>query len=554
MRTLLATIRPRAGERRWLALSVLLAAGATGAAIGLLATSGYLISRAAQRPAIISLFVAITAVRGFGIARAVLRYSERLASHDLALRQLARLRSRFFHRLAPLVPGQLRGRGRGDLLARFVGDVDTLQDAHLRVVIPALMAVIVILGASLAAWLMLPAAGLALLTALTIAAVVSPLLSARVARTSGRNQAPARARLTGELVEAIDGSAELALAGRGPDQVVKLRYSDARLAALGRRDAVAAALATGAHSLLTAGGLLVVLVVAIAGVHSGAMPGVLLAAVAFLFLGACEAVLPLPTSARRLQTCEAAAARLEDVSGQRPEVVDPPQPLPPPTQGPGGALGVDDLTMSYGSDEPIVLDHLHLRLTDGERVALTGRSGAGKTTLAELLVRFQDPQAGRVTLDGIDVRRLRQEDLRSAVLLCGQDAHLFNTTIRENLLIGRREAGEDELWHALGVVELDGWAAQLPDGLDTIVGQTGELVSGGQRQRLAIARALVSDCRFLILDEPVAHLDAPLARRVMNGVLSAAAGRGVLVITHATDALEGFDRVLRLEHGTLLAA
>jgi ATP-binding cassette subfamily C protein CydC len=551
MRALLRIGRPEEGESGRLALSVLLAAGATGAAIALLATSGYLISRAAQRPMLIALSVAIVSVRAFGIARAALRYAERLASHDLALRQLARLRVRFFTALAPLVPGQLRGTSRGDLLARFVGDVDTLQDVHLRVLIPTLVALVVTLGAAAAGWLMLGTVGLALLITLAVTALLSSLASATVAAASGRNQAPARAALTGQLVEAIDGSAELALAGRAQERVTTLGAIDARLARLGRRDALAGALASGLHSLLTGMGLLALLAVGIGGVRSGAMPGVLLAATAFLFLGACESVAPLPTAARRARSCAAAASRLEEICQQRPAVLDP---VAPRHASGSGALALRGVTMRYGAEDNTVLERVDLRLAAGARVALTGPSGAGKTTLAELLVRFHDPQQGTVTLDGIDVRELSQDELRGAVLLCGQDAHLFNTTVRQNLLIARRDATDAEIWSALEVVELDGWVAGLLDRLDTRVGQQGELVSGGQRQRLSLARALLSDARFLILDEPLAHLDAPLARRVIARVLAGASSRGVLVITHSSESLDDFDTVLRLDRGRLTAA
>ncbi len=551
MRALLAAARPERGERAALALAVTLAAGATGAAIALLATSGYLISRAAQRPQIIALTVTIVAVRAFGISRAVLRYAERLASHDLALRQLARLRTHFYRRLSPLVPGQLGGHSRGQLLARFVGDVDTLQDLHLRIVIPALVAVCVIAGASLAGALMLSAAGAVLLATLSIAAICSSWCSSWVAMTGSRLQAPARAELTSRLVEAIDGSAELAAAGRTDFYLAGLRTADARLARASQRDALAGALAGGVHSALTGAGLIAVLIVGVGAVHGGAMSGVLLAAVALLFLGACEAVAPLPVAAQRLLACRSAAGRLQEVTDERPLVTDPDAPQAPSGEG---ALAVRDVVLRYAADGEAVLDRLDLVLVPGERVAITGPSGIGKSTLAELLVRFRDPDRGVVQLDGVDVRRLRQEDLRAAVLLCAQDAHLFNTTVRENLLIGRREATDAELWDALATVELDTFVAGLPDGVDTMVGQAGERLSGGQRRRVALARALVADARFLVLDEPVAHLDAELGDRIMRRIVERRSPQGVLVITHETSALDAFDRVLCLERGRLRGA
>ncbi len=548
MRRLLTVGRLQDGEGRRLALSIALAAGATGAAAALLATSGYLISRAAQRPMVIALAVTITAVRSFGIARAALRYAERLASHELTLRQLARLRSQFFARLAPLVPGRLARQGRGELLARFVGDVDAMADLYLRSLIPALVALVVIAGAAVAGWIMLSAIGIVLVVALGADAVLSAWLADRVGAVSGRSQAPVRAQLTGRLIEAIDGSGELALAGHTEQTVQQLRAIDGRLAALGRREAVASALAGGVHALLSAAGLVAVLVVAIAGVHDHVLSGLLIAAAVFLFLGAREATAPLPVAAQRTRSCLTSAARLAEISEQTPAVTDPQWPVVPPGRG---SLEVSGVRVVYDGETAPVLDGAELTLDPGEHVALIGESGAGKTTLAEMLVRFRDPDRGAVTLDGVDIRDMTQDTLRAAVLLCGQDAHLFNTTVRENLLIGHRSASDDDLWGALEAVSLDDWARSLPGGLDGRVGQQGELVSGGQRRRLALARALLSPARFLILDEPVAHLDPDLAERVMANVLEHAEGRGILVITHDTATLGGFDRVLALARGRL---
>lgn len=541
-RALLALALPQRGERARLALSVALAAAAAAAAIGLLATSGYLISRAAQRPPILMLMVAIVGVRAFGIARAALRYGERLASHDLALRQLARLRVRFYRGLAPLVPGALGARS-GDLLSRFVADVDTLQDVYLRVVIPGFVSLLVIAGAALAASLMLPAAGLTVLAALTLAALLLPWLSSTAVARAARRQAPARARLTSELVESIDGASELALAGRSAERVGRLRRSDAVLARIARGDALAVAGAQVAGGVLAAAGVLALLLVAIPAVHAGTLGGVLLAALVFLLLAAYDSVLPLSASARALRMSATAAGRLREIALARPAVADA---AAPARLSGAGALCAEGVGFRYAPGLPWTLEGTDLRIAPGEHVALTAPSGAGKSTLAELLVRFHDPDHGRVTLDGVDMRELTQRQIRGAVVLCAQDCHVFNTSIRENLLLARRDASEDELRAVLAAVELDEWAAGLPQGLETLVGRDGELMSGGQRRRLALARALLADGRFLILDEPTAHLDGELAARVMHNVQRVCDDRSLLVITHDTTALEDFDRVLSL--------
>ncbi len=547
IRRLWLLARTARGEHGRLLLSVVLAAGAAAAAIALLSTSGYLISRAAQRPEILSLMVAIVAVRAFGITRAVLRYAERLSSHDLALRQLARLRVNFYRSLVGLVPGGIADRS-GDLLSRFVADVETLKDVYVRVAIPGMLAILVVAGATIAAWIMLPAAGIAVLLALTLAALTLPWLSGRAAARSASRQAPARARLTSELIEAIDGAVELTLAGRARDHVGRLGAEDASLARIGRSDALASSLATAAGGVLAAAGTMAVLIVAIGAVHSGVLSGVLLAALVFLVLGAYESVLPLSAGARALRMCTTAAGRLSELTDRPPVVEDPRAPL---ALADAGSLRVERVDFRYAAGEPWVLRDASLEISRGERVALIGPSGAGKSTLAELLVRFNDPTHGGVSLGGVDVRDLAQSELRRLVLLCDQDCHVFNTSIRENLLLARRDAGRREVLHALAIVELAEWAACLPQGLDTIVGRDGQLLSGGQRRRLALARALLSSAPFLILDEPTAHLDPALAGRVLRNVLSVCDGRGVLVITHDTSAVQEFDRTFEIRDGLL---
>ena len=431
----------------------MLAAGAAFAAIALLGTSGYLISRAAERPPILGLMVAIVAVRAFGLTRAVLRYAERLASHDLALRQLGRLRQRFYLSLVPLVPGGLSNHS-GDLLSRFVADIDTLKDLYLRVLIPGLVSLLVLIAATLAAWLMLPTAGLTVFLSLALAILLLPWLSGTVASRAARRQAPARARLTSELIEGIDGATELALSGAAAAHAERLRASDGRLARIARGDALASSATATAGGLLAAAGMLALLIVAIPGVHSGALSGVLLAALVFLMLAAYDSIMPLSTAARSLRVCATAAGRLQEIALQPAAVTDPPAPR---ALTGGGELCAKHLSFGYEPDQPPVVRDLTLRIAAGEHVAVTGPSGVGKSTLAELLVRFNDPTEGRITLDGIDLRELSQQQIRSTVVLCAQDCHVFNTTIRENLLIARRDASEQQILDALTIVELDDW-------------------------------------------------------------------------------------------------
>jgi ABC-type multidrug transport system fused ATPase/permease subunit len=228
----------------------------------------------------------------------------------------------------------------------------------------------------------------------------------------------------------------------------------------------------------------------------------------------------------------------------RPAITDPPDPRPLPAEP--FSVALDDVRARYAPGEPPALDGVELRLTPGRRVALVGPSGAGKTTVVNLLVRFLDPEAGRVTLGGRDLREYRQEDIRSAIAVAGQDSHLFSTTIRDNVRLGRTDATDDEIEDALRRARILDWVRSLPDGLDTLVGEEGRELSGGQRQRLVIARALLADAPVLVLDEPTAHLDTDTAERLIDDVVDAASDRSVLLITHRPEGLDRMDEVVAL--------
>lgn len=537
--------RPRLPQ---VSAAVALGAGAVTAAIALLATSGYLISRAAERPAMLTLLVTIVAVRVFGMARAGLRYGERLVSHDLAFRVLADVRVRFYRRLVTAFPGSGR-KGRGDLLSRFVGDVEALQHLYLRGLAPPLVAAGVIVGVLAAATAILPAAALVLAASLLLAAVGVPCLVATLARMAARRQAPARAELTAELVEMIDGSAELVALGREGEWAGRLAARDTRLARLQRRDAVVAGVATGAGTLLTNGAAVAVAAVAIPAVAAGTLDGVLLAALVLLTIASFEAVVPLADAARQLGSSAKAAERLQEVTTAQVLVADPPAPAALPG---GGDLVLHDVRARYDPAGPWVLDGVSLRLAPGRRVALVGASGAGKTTLASLIVRLRDPDAGDVTLGGVDLRELAQREVRRTVRLAGQDAYLFTATIAQNLRIARPEADDAAVESALEQAGLGEWIASLPDGIATPVGRGGSQVSGGQRQRIALARLLLSPARILVCDEPAAHLDPAGARALLEHLAALPGDRTVLVISHVLTGLEDFDEILILEDGRIV--
>lgn len=544
LRRAAALVAPRRGR---LALSIALGAAAVLAAVALLAVAGALISRAALRPEILTLTALTVSVRALAIARAILRYLERLVSHDLAFRVLADLRVRFFARLAPLVPEGLRGLRGGDVLSRFVADVDALQDLYLRALGPPLIATVVIGAVGAYLLVVLPLGALILVLALMLAAVAVPLLASAVTRASGRRQAPARADLATELVDVVQGAPELAVYGREADWAARVAAADARLVRAQRRDAWTGGMAVGLGVLI--GGLALVGVTAagVDAVADGTLRGILLAACVFIAIGAFEAVMPLPDAAQRLNVCAGAAQRLEEITEAPAPVEDPADPRPLP---PGGDLVAHGLTVRFPGRREGALDDVGVRLAPGARVAVVGRSGAGKTTLARVLVRFRDPDAGTVRLGDADVRELRQAELRHAVRFDGQEAHLFTTTIRRNLELANPEAGDAALLAALERAGLGDWLDGLPEGLDTQVGEEGAEVSGGQRRRIALARTFVADARFLVLDEPTAHLDPAGARALLAGLgADRRDPRGMLVISHTVEGLERFDEIVVLEDG-----
>ena len=536
-----------------LAQASALGAGAIGASIALMGTSAWLISRAALHPSEASLTLAIVGVQFFGLSRGFLRYGERLVGHDAALRVLTDLRVRVYRRLEAIAPAGLPLFRRGDLVARVVDDVDSLQDVVFRVVQPFAVACVVGAGTVAVMWILLPGAGAVLLVALLSSATLVPWLTGRLATREESKQASARGELGAAVLDLIEGAPELTVMGGTGEQVARIAAADRRLRATARKGAGTAGIGLGLTTALAGLASWGALALGVRATHAGHLDGALLAVLALVPLAAFELVAPLPAATQALQRSRTAAGRVFAATDSPTPVGEPDTPLPLPGAVPGPhTLRLRSVWAGYPGTERSVLRGVDLDLAPGRRVALVGQSGAGKSTLADVLVRFLPVDAGEATLDGVPLDRLSSDEVRRVVGLVEQSPHLFATTLAENLRVGRRSAGDDELVEVLARVGLGDWLAGLPDGLATRVGPAGARISGGQRQRVAIARALLADFSVLILDEPAEHLDPEAADALTADLLALTEGRSTLFITHRLVGLDQIDEIIVLDEGRVV--
>ncbi|MFD3991752.1 thiol reductant ABC exporter subunit CydD [Streptomyces sp. NPDC058583] len=546
--SVLGRVRGMAGELKGrMGLALLLGSLALGSAVGLMAVSGWLISRASEQPPVLYLMVAVTATRAFGIGRAVFRYAERLVSHDAVLRMLAELRVSVYRRLERIAPAGLRRTRRGDLLSRLVQDVDALQDYWLRWLLPAGAALIVgVASAGFTAWL-LPEAGAVLAVGLLVAGVLVPAVSGALARRAERRLAPARGALATAVADLLRGCAELTVAGALRDRIERTRAADHTLTGIASRQAAAAALGAGLSALVCGLTVAAAAVVGVQAVADGRLDGVALAVVVLTPLAAFEAVTGLPLAVQYRQRVKHSAERVFEVLDAPVPVHEPARPATPPASP--FPLELSGLSARHAGQDREALAGFRLTLEAGRRVAVVGASGSGKTTLAQVLLRFLDVESGTYRLGGVPAQELDGDAVRRLVGLCAQDAHLFDSSVRENLRLARTGASDEELREALRRARLLDWVDGLPEGLDTLVGEHGSRLSGGQRQRLALARALLADFPVLVLDEPAEHLDLATADALTDDLLRATEGRTTVLITHRLHGLDAVDEVLVLDEG-----
>jgi len=528
-----------------LAVAGLLGFASAAATIGLLAGSGYVIGRAAFRPGLDALVGILAAVEVVAFLRGPLRYAERLIGHDAALRALAGWRVWLYDCLTPRVPAALSGWRSGDLLTRAIDDVDTLQDLYLRTVLPLSIAVAAGILGTVVVGVVLPVAALVMGVALIVAGAVPATMVWRAARDE--ESAALAGAVSAQVVDLIHGAADLLAFGADGAALARLEDTRRQADTMDRRRAGIASWAALVTQLCAGLATTGVLALAVISLHAHHLEPVMVAVLPLAVLATFEPIPGVAQAVARSLAVSAAAQRLLALDEVPVPVIDPEQPAP---MIPGiPEVRFADASLRYSADLPLALDGVDLTLSPGTRLAVTGASGAGKSSLVNALLRFWPLTGGSLSLSGQPVEQLGQAEVRAAVALVDQRAQLFAGTIRSNVVLGRPEATDDEVVTALEAAQLTQWVATLPAGVDTPVGDEGVTVSGGERRRLVVARALLAGGQVLVLDEPTSGLNAELAQQLLHDVLAAAGERSVLLITHRPSEAQACEEVLHLESG-----
>jgi thiol reductant ABC exporter CydC subunit len=541
------------GVRGRLIGAAVLGALASGCAVGLMATSAWLIARAAQQPPVLYLMVAIVAVRTFGIGRGVLRYLERLVSHDAAFRVLGRIRQKLVAHLAVIAPAGLPLWRKGDLLARTVDDVDDAGDAFLRGLLPLAAALLVGSGTVVLAFLILPAAGIALAAALGVACVIAPLITAARSARIEREVVELRARRTRLVTEMIDELAELTVLGAMDARLAELATVETASRRVSAGTARAAGVAAGLAVASMGAAVWLAIQFGVPAVVDAAINPVLLAVIVLTPLALTDTVQAVGVAASTLRRSSAAVRRLFDVLDTPPVTAPAPaHPVPLPGSPGGPRIALRGVSARWPGADRDALSDIDLDLEPGRKIVVLGESGSGKSTLLAVLLGFLTPTAGSFTVDGIDVATMDPDEVRTLFGWCDQRAHLFDSTLAENVRLARPAADDDQVAAALRAAGAGTWLDGLPAGLHTRVGEHGQAVSGGERQRVALARAMLADRPVLLADEPAAHLDPHTADLVTELILRPGRDRCAVLVTHRPDDAALGDVVLHLDSGRIV--
>lgn len=530
----------------WMALAALIGFATTGSGIGLLMTSGYIIAKAALQPPMSTLQLGIAGVRFFGLARGVLRYAERLLSHDTTFRILTKLRLWFYDAIEPLAPARLMHFRSGDLLQRVVDDIQSLENIYTRVLAPPLTALLV----SALMWFLLgaysPEASLLILIFHLLAGIGVPILAMRLSR--GVSVGIMKEKTAQQLLalDLFQGIGELQIYGKLPEHLEAMRTAEKNKLRLQRKSALIDGLHESLTGLLMNGAVAAILWALIPELSTPGMNGISLTIVTLAVMASFEPFFPLPASMKHLEADTHAGERLFEILDAKPETIKPAAPLPFPEEP---AIRAENLSFSYPESPTKTLDSISFAALPGEHIAIVGPSGAGKSTITSLLMRFWNTPEGSLTIGGADIGRFDPEELRRNISLVSQRTYLFARTIRENLLLAKPEAADEELKKALAAAGLGDFSSKL----DEWAGQHGMKLSGGERQRMAIARMVLQNAPVMILDEATANLDGVTEKEVTETLADLGKGKTMITITHRLKAMDQYDAIVVLDKGKIVA-
>ncbi|MCE1253250.1 MAG: thiol reductant ABC exporter subunit CydC [Anaerolineae bacterium] len=544
LRFLLSLVKPFIGLAF---LSVFLGAATITANISLMGTSAYLIAYAALHPSIAYLQVAIVGVRFFGLARGAFRYLERLVSHSLNFKILARLRVWLFARLEAIAPAGLLDASGGDLLTRLIEDVETLDNFYIRALSPPLVAVVVVGSTSLFLGGFSPILGWTMFAGLLVSGLCMPIMVYFGNRTLGRDVVKLKSQMGSLMVESMQGLGELSIYGRNGDALTRLNGLSNQLADKQFWQTSISSAGNAINLLVTNITLWGMLIISISLVNQGELDGVLLAVIALITLASFEAVTPLVQSAQNLENSMTSARRIFDTAEKKSLINDGNETMPDEIK----TISVQNLSFGYGRGNEFNLSRINLNLHKGKKLALVGPSGAGKTSMAGLLLRFYPVTSGKILLDDNDIQKYSADKVRERINLVSQSVYIFNDTLRNNLLLARPDANDEFLVSVLKQVSLIDWFNALPQGLNTWMGEQGAFISGGERQRLALARTLLMDSPFIILDEPFSNLDSVTSQALFKTYLQALNNKGIMWITHRLVGLEEMDEIIVINNGRI---
>jgi ATP-binding cassette subfamily C protein CydC len=483
----------------------------------------------------------------------VSRYCERYVGHLGTFRILTRIRVWTFRGLLPVSPAGVQHRRAGDLLAAIIDDVDTLQDLYLRVLVPPVAAIATVGVTTVVFGRFDPVLGIVLLGFLVLCGLVIPALTRTATRLPTRSLVALRADNRANAIEFVNGLADLVALGQTDRLQQEFNANETRQSVAEKSLATMRGIALALGSITVGCAAISLLGIAIPLARSGSLDPLYLAIIPLAAMAAFEAVVPLTVLFEHLDRTSAAAARLLALTTGEPSVAEPlddaarsmiAADLESP--GTGATIEFRDVSATYAGMAQPALRRASLTIPAGGTTAIVGESGAGKSTILNILLRFIDYESGSVTVGGHELRSIHSDDARSFIACVQQRDHLFDTTVRDNLLLADGNATDAELLAACTAAGFDQVLDSLPLGLDERVGENGNRLSGGERQRLMIARALLVDAPILVLDEATEHLDRELAVQVMCGIRDWRKGRTTVLIVHDGAELEGIDRVIEL--------